>query len=262
MNLRNRFDIAMKKIVTTFCAVLWVMAISSNGCHAETKPFTGVENNPKEIVILLHGLGRTSTSMFFLERALTAEGFEVKNLGYPSRALSIEQITAEYLEPVVAKALEGSSTVHFVTHSMGGIILRHYLAKHSPDYIGHIVMLAPPNRGSEIIDVLGEYKLFGRTMGPAALQLSTSADSMPNAIGAIDYPVGVIAGNISCNPLSSGLINGENDGKVSVESTRLAGMNDHLIVNTSHTFIMNNGVVVKQTINFLRLGRFNREDDK
>lgn len=216
----------------------------------------------EELVILLHGLGRTSRSMAKMASELQRAGYAVENIGYPSTRLSVEQISDQYLVPVVEEASKRYRSIHIVTHSMGGIITRHYLADRGADHIGRVVMLAPPNHGSEVIDNMGRLGLVGPLLGPGAAQLSTAADSLPNSLPPLDSKrcqVGIIAGTRSYNPLFSYWVRGQDDGKVSVQSTVLAGMADHLVVDANHAFIMRNKQVIEQVIYFLRAGQFRNE---
>jgi triacylglycerol lipase len=148
--------------------------------------------------------------------------------------------------------------VSFVTHSLGGVMVRAYLEQHPMPQLGRVVMLAPPNHGSEYVDIAGQWRLFGGFLGPTAVQLGTAPTSLPNRLPDADLDVGVIAGTGSINPLGAFLIDGTNDGTVSVESTQLTGMRDFIEVPVSHTFIMRDREVARQTIEFLRAGRFAR----
>ena len=213
-----------------------------------------------ECVILLHGLARTDVSMKVLERSLVQSGYYVVNYYYPSRQHTIEVLAKEELPKALKKCPKETQKIHFVTHSMGGIILRQYLQYNTIDNIGKVVMLGPPNKGSEVVDKLKDYQFFKLLNGPAGLQLSTSSDSVPNLIGAWPQDageLGVIAGNQSINLFLSTLIPSKDDGKVSIESTKLSGMNDHRVLSTTHPMMMRNKKVIDQVKAFLKAGRFN-----
>lgn len=216
---------------------------------------TGVAT-AQDCVVLLHGLGRTSFSMRPLAKRLAQSGFTVFNLGYPSRAAPIAELASVVGEGLAACRHAGFGPVHFVGHSLGGLLVRQYFAQVPPVDVGRLVMLAPPNGGSEIADRARDAWWYRLATGTAGQELGTAPDSVPNRLGPPPFEVGVIAGTVSHEPWFSSWLPGPDVGKVAVSRTRLAGMRDFLTVPYGHTFIMNGADVARQVVAFLRHGHF------
>ena len=211
----------------------------------------------KEVVVLLHGLARSDRSMKKMASALVAEGYDVINVDYPSRKAPIETLATVVIAPVLAGAKANRATrIHFVTHSLGGLLVRQYLKEHAIARLGRVVMLGPPNQGSDLVDILGSNWLFTAINGPAGQQLGTKRDSVARQLGVVNFELGVIAGDRSINWINSLMITGPDDGKVSVERTKAAGMKAHLIIHATHPYLMKNSQAIRETIHFLREGRF------
>ena len=219
---------------------------------------------PETCVILLHGLGRTSLSMLPLKFALDLAGYRTVNQYYPSLLNSVEELSDTHVPEALAKCESApDAPVHFVAHSLGGILVRQYLQDHDVPEGSRMVMLGPPNNGSELIDEFADDAWFS-VMGPAALQLGTGADSVPGNLRPVDIEIGVIAGTrtgLDALVLQSAPLPEPNDGKVSLDSARLEEMQDFLAVDETHTFILTDGDVMEQVIAFLENGHFLPEDD-
>ena len=225
-------------------------------CCLFTGLTNGIEKNDleNETVIILHGLGRTQRSMAKIARAVKGQGYHVVNINYASRKDDLNTIIETRLKPIVEANIVAKK-VHFVTHSMGGILVRKYLDLYPLKNIGNVVMLAPPNRGSELVDRLGKNFFYRWVLGPAFLELSTDSASVPNQLPLPNYSVGVIIGTKSLNPYFSAIIPGEDDGKVSTFSAILPGR-PYIKLPVSHTWIMTNSEVIKNTLYFLKHSGF------
>lgn len=210
----------------------------------------------KECVILLHGLGRSSSSMRPVANLLSRHGYAVVNKNYPSREHDIATLATNSLNDTVAQCKQ-ASVIHLVTHSLGGVLVRQYFKEHHLERLANVVMLGPPNQGSEIVDAYEGWPGVAKFGGPAFLALSpSSVQGVANTLGPVNFSVGVIAGNKSVNPILSIVLPGTDDGKVTIENTRVEGMADHRVVATSHPFMMRNAEVHRNILCFLQTARF------
>ncbi|PXA05262.1 alpha/beta hydrolase [Coraliomargarita sinensis] len=211
-----------------------------------------------ETVVLLHGLARQPASMQKMAKALEAEGYRVVNFGYDSRHHDIEKLAID-LRPRIQTETQDAERIHFVTHSLGGIVVRHIQATDPLTNLARVVMLSPPNRGSEVVDCIGHWKLFKMINGPAGQQLGTASESFVNKLPPIDFECGVITGDRSINWINSCMIPGKDDGKVSIESTKTEELKAFKVVHATHPMIMKKQSVMKDVIHFLQVGRFTDE---
>jgi triacylglycerol lipase len=237
--------------------IMAIVAVSSSSSNIRAAS-TNTAAQSTENVILLHGLCRTGRSMDKIQRALAQAGYTVWNVNYPSRTAPIETLADDAIGKAVTNCLEnGATKIDFVTHSMGGILVRSYLSRHTIPELGRVAMLAPPNQGSEIVDKLGSLSLFKWITGPAGNELGTDENSLPNELGPAHFAVGIIASDRSINWINSlFLIPGHDDGKVAVKRARLNGMSSFIVIHATHMFITHNNEAIRQTIQFLRTGNF------
>lgn len=213
-------------------------------------------HEPKqETVVLLHGLVRSDKAMNKMAKELRFEGYHVINHNYPSTSATIEVLTKEVFKTLKPQIVD-AETLHFVTHSMGGILLRQHLEDHKLPNLGRVVMLAPPSRGSEVTDKLGKLKTFQRINGPAGNQLGTGTNSHPLRLKAPDFELGIIAGDRSINPILSMLIPGPDDGKVALARVKPAAYTDYIQLHVTHPCMVWNKEVINQTKQFLEQGFF------
>ncbi len=210
-------------------------------------------------VILLHGLGRSAGSMDELAENLTARGYQVCNIDYPSTTTTISALARDNVVPDIKACQDDTNgQISFVTHSLGGIIVRELIKYELVENVHRVVMLSPPNEGSELVDKLSKYWLFDLFLGPAGNELGTDSKSKPNGLGAAEFELGIVMGTRSINPVGSLLIPGRDDGTVSIESSKLEGMADFIEVPANHAFIMKNPEAIQQVIHFLQHGKFDR----
>jgi len=224
--------------------------------------FTVSTASADECVILLHGLARTSASMETMAEAIDAAGFVAINVDYPSRKHTIKELAPMAIGKglVRCESNDAIEKIHFVTHSLGGILVRKYLINQGIPRLGRVVMLGPPNQGSAAVDELGDVPGIDWFNGPAGRQLGKGADSVPLQLGPAEFELGIIAGNRSIDPITSAVLDDPDDGRVSVEDTKLEGMDDFIVVEHSHAFMMRLQKPIELTIRFLQTGSFSSTD--
>ena len=189
--------------------------------------------------------------------ALRQAGYTVLNVAYPSRSANIESLVKSTIPRALGhETLAKCSHIHFVTHSMGGLLVRAFCAAQREPRMGRVVMLGPPNQGSEVVDHLGHWRIFRWLNGPAGSELGTGKDQLPQTLGPVTFELGVIAGDRSINWINSALIPGPDDGKVAIKATAVDGMSDHLTVHAAHPFLMRDRKAIQATIRFLKTGTF------
>ncbi len=215
-----------------------------------------------DCVVLLHGLIRSASSMERMQDALERAGFATVNVAYPSRDKTIEELAPLAVGEGLDGCREnGTERVHFVTHSLGGILVRQYLADREIPELGRVVMLAPPNQGSTAVDKLRNVPGFDWMNGPAGAQLGKDENSVPLKLGPATFELGIIAGSRSIDPVTSAILPNPDDGRVSVEDTKLEGMADFVVVDHSHAFIMRMRKSIELTLRFLEHGSFAASGD-
>jgi pimeloyl-ACP methyl ester carboxylesterase len=243
-------DVVLRALLSLL-AVVWSVTPAVSGATSEPGSVPATE---AEYVVVLHGLGRTERAMRPLAERIAQQGYRVFNVAYPSRNLAPEQLI-EVIERAVADCCKDARRLHFVTHSLGGILVRARLAANPDPRVGRVVMLSPPNQGTELVDTLGANWLFEAVMGPTASELGTGPDSLPNRLPPPDVEVGIIAATGSINPLGSLLIPGEDDGIVALCRMWLEGA-EMIAVEDSHAMMMRSPEVARQVLLFISEGRF------
>jgi len=249
--------------IATICSALGLMALTMMPVTftAATESSENPSESAIDCVILLHGLARTSASMNILQQALQTSGFAVVKIDYPSRKFTVEELAKPALQRGLNEcSMHQAKNIHVVTHSMGGILFRQYVSEAGAAAFSRTVMLAPPNKGSEAVDALADVPGFQWLNGPAGAQLGTGENSVPLKLGPASSDVAIIAGTFSINIVLSTYLPDPDDGKVSVESTKLDGMCAHLQMDVSHPFIMKDEDVIREIIAYLNNGKFSHRD--
>ena len=241
-------------------AALAGIAFAVTGCTAaDNSTANDTVNNDLETVVLLHGFGRSAFALRALAGRIENAGFNTVRVDYDSLNSTPEEIIVTVSEQIDACCLELTKPLHFVGHSLGGLIIRAYLDEQSVDLLGRVVLIATPNAGTPLVDAYQD-SWWMTFAGPTARELGTTADSFPNSLPAPDYPVGVIAGTWESN-FTEDLIPGADDGLVPIDSAKIDGMSDFIMIESNHSHLRYSEEVADQTVAFLKTGHFNRSAD-
>lgn len=239
----------VQKITLALLTLLLTLSLPvlAKGVNDEASP-------NRDCVILLHGLGRSSKSMRPIAKQLSEHGYRIANIDYPSRHQPISTLASKAIQKGISRC-SNAPTIHFVTHSLGGILVREYLQENTIKNLGHVVMLGPPNQGSPVVDAYSNWPFAERIGGSAFLALSPT-DGEVMDLGGVNFSLGVIAGKRTMNPILSSIIDGPDDGKVQVDDTRVQGMQDHRVIAVSHPMMMRNTKVQQHVVCYLASGHF------
>ncbi len=207
-------------------------------------------------ILLIHGLAENSRWMSFFELSLRAAGYDAAAIDYPSTSYSMEELMEQHIKPFIDTHKDAES-LHFVTHSMGGILLHHFLSKYNLPNRGRVVMLTPGFNGSPTITVLSHFPWFENILGQAGMQSADNEYCFSRNLPPVeDYEVGIVAGNLALDPISWFAIEAPNDGKTSIEGTKIDGMKDHIVLPVSHDTVLASPIALYQTLYFLEHGYF------
>lgn len=199
--------------------------------------------------------------MEYLEDRLSREGYAVVNRSYPSTSLTIQE-SGEFLRRRIERRLaaDPDAEVSIVTHSMGGLLARYYLTHYPPENFNALVMIAPPNQNADKAERFKDFFFYRWLYGEPGQQLATGLDELQRLLGVPEQRFGIIAGGTGDENGFTPTIPGDDDGTLSVESTKLEGAADFILLRYSHAFIMRKRETADQVIHFLRHGEFAHEE--
>ncbi len=236
--------------------ILLFLFVFLASCSASNNQTPNTEIKVRKNLVLLHGLGRSKSAMWLLASRLEEAGFSVFPIGYKSFNKSPEEILTSVTQQIESFKADRNTTMHFVGHSLGGLMIRAYLSKNKIENLGKVVLIGTPNKGTTLVDTYRD-RWWLKMTGEMTLALGTDDESFPNSIPKPYYPVGIIAG-VSDGMNNEHFLPGEDDGVVSLESTKVDGMTDIVIVESSHSMMRYNLEVANQTIAFLKNGLFEK----
>ena len=235
--------------------LILLLSVLVAGCsHMPNEPTTATDANTQDMVVLIHGFGRSNFAMWKMQERLEQAGYHVEAIGYASFTQDMDGIVGEITEKINSLTMQDFENVHFVGHSLGGLLVRSYLGNHSPENLGNVVMLGSPNKGTPVVDYLKDEWWFALA-GPAVHAMSTEGTEFLSSLKPPTYPLGVIAGNQENSNYESVLV-GNDDGLVPLESTKVLGMTDFTIVDSGHSMLRYNLEAAMETLHFLQHSEF------
>lgn len=240
-------------------SVYLLSALLISSCSVSSARFShAIALRPlNECVVLVHGLWRSGFAMNSIASDLEEHGYDTVSIDYPSTQLEIPVLAERHLSDGLNECREkGAKHIHLVTHSMGGILARQYLQTKRLPKGGKVVMLSPPNQGSELSEKFGDSWWYKWIVGPAGISLSQKRNGIIPRLKEIEEPVGVIAAYRNWSLWPESWLPTPNDGTVSVQSMRLAEMDDFVLVNSGHAMMRFNRETQYQIRHFLAKGTF------
>lgn len=208
-------------------------------------------------VLLFPGFGETSFKMSALSYWLQLAGYETEIIDYPSTMGTAEELIADYFVPAMKKRAE-KPVIHCVTNSIGGILLRGFLASHEQPNLGRVVMIGPGHKGSHVLEIVRHHPLAKLLLGPLINQAGDDKDAYACQLPSyVDFDLGIIAGGISLDPVAYCISPQMQDGRVTVESSKIDGMKDHVVLPIPHEMLAHHPLTSVQVIHFLQRGYFN-----
>lgn len=240
--------------------IILIILLLLPGCSGAAKKsgLSTAEHSNKPVVMMLHGWGRNPSAMWYIGKQMEKSGFDVVRLEYHSLTQGPDEIMTDITGQINTFCTDHPKRqIHFVGHSMGGLVIRAFLEKNNIPNLGRVVLMGTPNQGVPIVDRYRD-TWWMKALGPSAATLGTNSDSFPASIGPPDYPIGIIAGHTD-STFNDRLIPGRDDGLVPVESTLLPGMTDFIVINSGHWTMRYDKEIARQVILFLNSGRFDHD---
>ena len=216
-----------------------------------------LQEGGEESVIVIHGFARRARSMDIIAAEIHKAGYEVRNVDYASLNQNITDIKEDVFEKFNQYISENQNKkIHFVGHSLGGLLIRSYLGENKINNLGSVVLMGTPNKGTPLVNEYQD-KWYFSWLGPVVSELGVDTSDFLKTLQAPYYTVGVIAGNKPYTRFATSL-KGSNDGMLTVESAQLEGMRDFIVIDVNHASMKRNPRVIEQVIHFLKHSQFKK----